>query len=183
MTKTRGRGDLFALRVVGALVVVLVLVLGLASSARAEEPAGPSRTLQDPLLDSLAGRWNVTRDIRGKQEKNTLDVEWVLLHQFLQLHMKDLATPPKYEAIVLIGYDPDARRYVIHWCDAWGGKYALTGHGSRSGDSIEFVFDDAESPFYNTFSRDPNGRWTFLMENGGKDGARKFFAKDTLTRR
>jgi hypothetical protein len=174
MTNARGRRRTFAHLVTWAL----------ASCAVAQEPsAAPSRTFQDPLLDSLAGKWNVAREIRGKVEKNTLDAEWVLLHQFLQLHMKDLATPPKYEAIVLIGYDPDAQRYVIHWCDAWGGKYSLTGHGKRAGDSIEFVFEDPESPFYNTFSRDSDGRWTFRMENGGKDGTRKFFAKDTLTRR
>lgn len=166
------------------IAVAFALLLVTAVPAQ-EPPDGRHRTFDDPLLDSLVGRWNLSREIRGRQERNTLDVEWVLLHQFLHLHMKDAAVPPKYEAIVLIGYDHAGQRYVIHWADNFGGKFSTKGHGRRSGDSIEFVFvDSGEPPFYNTFRRDPaTGAWTFLMESQSKDGGRVFFAKDTLSRR
>jgi len=169
----------------GVACSVALAVAVLAPAAIAEESMdGPQATFTDSLLDSLVGHWDVARQVGSRQERNTLDVEWVLLHQFLQLHMKDVATPPKYEASVMIGYDHAGKRYVIHWCDNFGGKYSLMGHGKRSGDSIEFVFEDPEGNFYNTFTRDPKtGLWSFLMESAGKDGKRVFFAKDTLTRR
>ena len=163
--------------------VAIALALVMAVPAQ-EAPDGRHRTFDDALLDSLVGHWNVSREIRGRQERNTLDVEWVLLHQFLQLHMKDVSAPPQYEAIVLIGYDNAGQRYVIHWCDNFGGKFSAIGHGKRSGDSIAFVFENPDGPFYNTFSRDPTRvAWTFLMESQGKDGRRAFFARDTLSKR
>jgi hypothetical protein len=174
-----------AVKQVARVGAAIVLALALVSGAVADEELdGPHRVFDDPLLNSLVGRWVLTREIRGKLERNTLDVEWVLLHQFLQLHMKDVAEPPQYEAIVLIGYDHAGQRYVIHWCDNFGGKFSSMGHGTRSANSVQFVFEDPESPFYNTFSRDPvTGEWTFLMESQGKDGKRVFFAKDTLSKR
>jgi hypothetical protein len=140
----------------GSLSFTIVLALSAAMPAQAA-PDDRDRTFNDALLDLLVGRWNVSREIRGKQERNTLDVEWVLLHQFLQLHFKDIAEPPQYEAIVLIGYDRAAQRYVIHWCDTFGGKFSLTGHGRRSGDSIEFVFEGPDSSLLqHVYSRSSN---------------------------
>ena len=163
--------------------VAVALAWAMAASAQ-EAPGGGHRRFDDPLLDSLVGRWNISREIRGKRERNTLDVEWVLQHQFLELHMKDAAEPPQYEALVLLGEDRADGRYVVYWCDTFGGKLSAAGHGKRTGDAIELVFDYPEGPFYNTFSRDPaKGTWTFLMEGQGKDGKRTFFARDTLSRR
>jgi len=174
-----------AARHVGSAGGAIALAMALAISVSAQQaPAGRHLRFDDSLLDSLVGHWNLSREIRGKQERNTLDVEWVLQHQFIELHMKDAAEPPKYEAIVLIGEGPEDQRYVIHWCDTYGGRFSSIGHGKRTGDSIEFVFDDPDGHFYNTFSHDPSkGAWTFLMESQGKDGKRMFFAKDTLSRR
>ena len=175
-----GRRCRFAL---GLGVLGWVLAMGLSSASSPEEAAGgPGSAFKDPLLDTLVGHWNVSREMTGRQVRNTLDVEWVLLHRFLQLHYRDAAAPPQYEAIVLIGYDTGGQGYVIHWCDSFGGESSLTGRGKRSGDAIEFVFD-GPAPFYNTFTRDPaTGRWSFLLQNGGKDGRRVFFAKDNLSR-
>src|SRR5205085_1926976 len=75
-----------------------------ARSANQEPPDGPKRIFRDDLLDNLVGDWKLTRKIRGRTVENTVTVGWVLNHQFLQLHMKDVAQPPAYEAIVLIGY-------------------------------------------------------------------------------
>src|ERR1700683_5007321 len=74
--------------------------------ARADEPAdGPGRIFKDVFIENLAGEWKLTRKIRGKEVENTATAEWVLNHQFLKLQMKDVADPPTYEALVLIGYD------------------------------------------------------------------------------
>ena len=55
---------------------------------------------------------------------------WVLDHKFVELHLVDAATPPQYEAIVLIGYSHADERYVAHWCDTFGGAFSALGRGS-----------------------------------------------------
>jgi hypothetical protein len=97
--------------------------------------------------------------------------------------MLDVARPPRYEALVLIGYDDDASRYVAHWCDTYGAKLTAIGFGKRSGNSVEFEFAFSDGPFYNTFTWHPeSGEWSCLLENVGKDGKRVHFAEDTLRR-
>jgi Protein of unknown function (DUF1579) len=153
-------------------------------TARADEPPdGPKRIFKDEFIENLSGDWKLTRKIRGKEVENKVKVEWVLNHQFLQLHMKDTADPPAYEALVLIGYAHADRKYVAHWCDTYGGKFSAVGHGARSGDSIEFEFKYPDGPFFNIFTWDAKAkRWTFRMESQNKDGKRVPFAEDTLRR-
>ena len=163
---------------------VFVACLAVVATVAGQEPVdGPKGVFRDDLIDKLAGDWKLTRKIRGRQVENTLKAEWVLKHQFLQLHMKDAADPPAYEAIVLIGYSYADKRYVAHWCDTYGGKFSAVGYGKRSGDSITFEFQYPDGPFFNTFTYDAKaGGWTFRMENQGKDGQRTTFATDTLRR-
>ena len=165
-----------------ALLALSVLLPGL--PAAGEEPTdGRNKTLLDPFLDNLVGEWSISRRVRDTQVQNTMKAEWVLQHQFLQLHMKDPAQPPQYEALVLIGYSRADKRYVAHWCDNFGGKFSAMGYGTRSGNSIEFVFQYPDGPFHNTFSWNPETHgWTSLMESEGKDGKRTFFAEDSIRR-
>lgn len=143
----------------------LALLLLFCFSAGAEESAdGPRRIFRDPFIEQLAGDWQLKRQIRGREVENTVTAEWVLNHQFLQLHMKDVAVP--------------------HWIDVFGGKFSAIGYGKRSGDSIPFVFQYDDGPFHNTFKWDAAAQgWTFTMESVGKDGKRQLFAVDTLRRR
>lgn len=149
-----------------------------------DEPQdGPMRQFRDPFIENLAGEWKITRKIRGEEVRNTLRAEWVLNHQFLQLHMKDVAEPPQYEAIVLIGYEHADKRYVAHWCDTYGGKFSAVGYGRKTGDRIEFEFRYPDGPFFNTFAWDAKAKtWTFTMESTDKEGKRSHFAVDTLSR-
>ncbi len=58
--------------------------------------------------------------------------------------MKDVNIPPQYEALVFLGYDNASERYVAHWIDVFGGRFSETlGYGTRSGDSIKFIFEEA----------------------------------------
>ena len=142
--------------------------------------AGPPPPLDDPFLDNLVGKWRIERRIDGTFVVNSLEAKWVLQHHFLQLHMKDVANPPKYEAIVLIGYDGLAERYVAHWMDVYGGAYSGKGVGRREANTIEFEFPYPDGPFYNTFFWQPNEKgWRMLLENM-KDGKRVIFAEDTV---
>ena len=166
------------------LAGILLLPSFVPSHAADAEADGPQHIFKDPFIENLVGRWQITRAIRGTEVQNTLQAEWVLHHQFLELHMKDTARPPAYEALVLIGYSYEEQRYVAHWCDTYGGKFSAIGHGTRSGDSIEFEFHYPDGPFYNTFTWNAATRgWEFRMENVDKDGHRVLFAIDTLRRR
>ncbi len=166
------------------LLVIATLICSLPAALADEPPDGPKRIFKDNFIENLVGNWKLTRKIRGKVVENRVKVEWVLNHQFLRLHMKDVADPPAYEAIALIGYVHSDKKYVAHWCDTFGGKFSAVGHGKRSGDSIAFEFQYPDGPFFNTFTWDAKAKgWTFKMESVGKDGKRVPFAEDTLRRK
>ena len=114
---------------------------------------GRNRIFRDELLENLVGNWRLTRSIRGQSIENTATVEWVLNHQFLRLHMKDVNTPSNYEAMVFIGNDNTSERYDAHWIDIFGGRFSETlGYGTRQGNSIRFIFEYPDVPFHNTFT-------------------------------
>jgi hypothetical protein len=161
-----------------------VLVACLAVTAAADEPAdGPKTIFRDDLVDKLAGGWKLTRSIRGTKAENSVKAEWVLNHQFLRLHMKDVKDPPAYEALVFIGYSHADKEYVCHWLDVFGGKFAGVARGKRSGNSIPFVFNYPEGPFRNTFTWDPEAKgWHCHLEAKGKDGQWRTFCDDELRR-
>ena len=173
------RRSLLALILFGALVMTQHLL-----AARAEGPKdGPNRIFKDEFIENLSGDWKLTRKIRATEVTNTCKADWVLNHQFLQIHMKDVADPPTYEALVLLGYSHADKQYIAHWCDTYGGKFSAIGYGKRSGDSIEFQFEYPDGPFYNTFTWDAKAKgWTFRMESVEKNGKRVLFAEDTLRR-
>ena len=166
-----------------ALLFLLVTLFHGRPVMAADPVDGPNARFDDPFIENLVGNWDLTRSVRGETAKNRVEVAWMLNHQFLQIHMVDTATPPKYEALVLIGYSHADSEYVIHWCDVWGGKYSSLGKGKRRGDSIEFVFSDPDGAFYNTFTWEPKEQgWTFRLESSDKNGLRTPFATDVLRR-
>jgi hypothetical protein len=152
---------------------------GAPPAARPDGASAPARA-DDPFLANLVGRWEISRRIRGTEVHNHLDAHWVLQHRFIVLHMIDADEPPKYEAIVLMGYDTAHDRYVAHWTDTYGAQSPGVGYGKRVGNAVDFVFPSPEGNFHNTFTWDPVQRtWRSLMESEGRDGKRTFFAEDT----
>jgi hypothetical protein len=135
------------------------------------------------LLDSLVGEWHVTGVVRAtKKTEKVVRAAWVLNHQFVELHYRDLATPSTYEAIVYIGRDGPAT-YIAHWVDVFGGKMSARGRGSRDGNAIEFAFDYPDGPFYNTYTFDPGAQsWTSLMRTKDSDGKWAVFAEEHFRR-
>jgi hypothetical protein len=89
--------------------LALPLALLLPAALRAQPRPPPAR---DPLLDKLAGRWRLARSIRGTEVEDSVQADWVLNEQFLRLHMRDVVEPPRYEAIVMLGWLPRRQRYV-----------------------------------------------------------------------
>lgn len=180
-----------SMRTIPGALAALGLAWGVAAAAQQEGAAPPAAKQEgatavpaarpdDAFLANLVGRWEIARRIRGTEVHNHVDAHWVLQHRFVVLHMIDAAQPPKYEAIVLMGYDPAHDRYVAHWTDTYGAQYSGVGYGKRAGDSVDFVFASPEGNFHNTFTWYPvQHTWRSLMESEGKDGKRTFFAEDS----
>jgi hypothetical protein len=160
--------------------MLLVIWLAVPGGLRAER----GKPLNDPLLDKLVGDWNLERRFgSGKIARNTVHIEWVLQHQFIELHYRDVAEPAMYEAIVLIGYDQIAKRYVCHWTDNFGADGSADGWARRDegSDAIEFKFTPPDGDLTNRFAFDPKtGVWTSMIRQVEK-GEWKIFCEDTFT--
>jgi hypothetical protein len=169
------------------VAAVAVLVFALLSAA-VPQTDGPDNPLKDPLLDNLAGLWSLTGKIAGQDAAHNVQAEWVLNHQWLRIHERD----PKpraaggrmpYEAMVFVGYDNAGKKYVVHWLDVWGGRFAeAVGYGTREGNTIKIVFDYPDGPFHTNFTWVPESQtWKWFMEQKDKSGKWKPFGEMTLT--
>src|SRR5437762_2105591 len=150
--------------------------------ARQDALDGPGHVLKDDLLDKLAGNWKSTGKIGNRVVEYQITSDWALKHQFLEVHMTDAANPPAYEARVFIGYDNASERYVAHWIDVFGGRWSETlGFGTRSGNSIKFVFEYPDGPFHTMFTWLPEtGSWKLMMQQKEKSGNWAMFAEQEL---
>ena len=148
-----------------------------------KQAEGNGAQFHDDLLENLVGKWKLDRKMRSRTAENHVDVQWVLNHQFLQIHMKDVANPPQYEALVTVGAGAADGSYVVYWLDSFGGLYSEKGYGTRDGNSIKFVFPYPDGEVHNTFSwLSESNSWHCLIEQAGTDGQLVVFAEDTLTR-
>ena len=169
----------------GILFYALVLLLVSLAPSLGEESSAPDKTLDDRLLEKLIGDWKVTRTMgSGRIAHNVVRAEWILHHQFVQLHYRDPASPPKYEAIVLIGYDSVGKRYICHWADNFGGAYSTDGFAPREAgsDAMEFKFVFHDGELTNRYAFDPQSNtWTSTIRQVEK-GEWKLFCEDKFVR-
>jgi hypothetical protein len=111
--------------------LLMLLIFSTPAILRSQEEAppldGPNHIFHDELLDNMAGTWNLTGKIGSQPLNHSVEVEWVLNHQFLRVQEKDLSpkeNAPAYEAMVFVGRDNASERYVAHWLDIFGGRYS-----------------------------------------------------------
>jgi hypothetical protein len=170
-------------RLATSLLLLLSLVSGKSLAQEAAPLDGRQRPFQDSLFDQLAGNWFMSGSVGRRAVAYTVQAEWVLNHQFLRVAMRDTAQVVAYEAHVYIGRDNLSERYVAHWLDLFGGRWSETlGYGTRSGSSVEFVFEYPDGPFRTTFSYDGRGGWTVLMRQRARAGQWQTFAQFALRR-
>jgi hypothetical protein len=159
----------------------MVVLLG-AMSAHAENPR---KSPDDAYLDNLQGSWLMQGTLGGKPVRYLADGQRVLNGGFLKLHMVDVGTPPQYEALLFIGFDPKAADFVAHWLDQFGAAGArVVATGTREGQRLVLHFPYAEGAFRDTFLWQPaSSSWTLLLESQRADGSWTTFASYTLARR
>ena len=161
--------------------MVLLLFLGAAVLA-----ASPPPSLKDAFLDNFVGDWSVARKMGNDRTiESTVRGEWVLKHQFIQLHYGAAGQAPEYEALVFIGFDEAAKSYVCHWIDVFGGHYSGVGRGKLDPNllGVEFEFDSKEGSLTNKFVFDPETKsWTSLIRQE-ENGRWKTFAEEKWTKK
>jgi hypothetical protein len=167
-------------------LAVLALLLLAAFSSSAQQP-----TSKDPLLDRLAGNWVLQGTIAGRETTHDIESEWVLNHEYLQLHEtsreKNAQGQPAYEAIILIEWDESLSEYRCLWLDSTGGGGLSTeiAHGKRGNDDIAFSFKDKDKDggVHTTFTYSKStDSWNWLIDN--QIGAKLTpFARVKLTRK
>lgn len=144
---------------------------------------------KDPFLDHFTGHWILTGTIDGQQTTHDIDAEWILQNTYLQFHEisreKDAAGKPRYEAEVLLAYDPVRKHYVCFWYDITGvaAPDSGTGVALRQSDTLPFVFKYSAGEFHTTMSYDAKlDRWSWAMDML-QDGKLVPFARNVLSRR
>jgi hypothetical protein len=166
-------------RSTSSLFFVLFLFLELAT-------AQPPPALQDPFLDNFVGDWRVERKKgNGQNVQTSVHVEWVLRHQFIQLHYGSTGAATEYEAFVYVGFDNSAKNYVCHWVDVFGATYSALGSGKLDDKSlsVEFRFVPKDGELTNKFTFDPQTKtWTSLIRQTEK-GEWKTFAEEKSTKK
>lgn len=163
--------------VVGTLISVYALA----------QPAG----VQDPLLDHMTGEWVLEGTIAGKKTTHDIVSEWVLGRQYIRIQEvsrdKDAKNKPAYEAIVLIGREPQSGEYRCLWLDntgLWDFTSQAIGRAKRGGgDTITFRFGSNDgSSIHTTFSYDKTAdAWSWSIDNEAS-GKTKAFARVKLTK-
>jgi len=164
--------------------IVLALCLSLASYSSF---ASAQNQAHDPstLLNHLAGNWLLKGMIAGKQTTHDIQAQWVLHHEYLQLHEvsreKDVHGQPAYEAIILLSWDEKLNQYACLWLDSTAGG-ALTSNvtcrAAPSGDSIPFIFAISPSEsIHTTFTyRKTSDTWQWLIDNVANAKSERFAA-------
>jgi len=140
--------------------------------------------LEDPFLDALSGHWTLTGRVMGEELVNEVDARWVLGHQFLELHLRDVADPPQYEALIFLGREAKTGRHIAHWLDVAGaGPSKVLGSGTRTGDTLVLLFPYPGHTFRDTFTLDRKaGTWTLLIEDRPEGKPWSTFASYTAVR-
>ena len=139
------------------------------------------------MLDHLVGKWVLTGEIGHKKTTHDISAEWVLEHQYLEIHetSRERKTDgaPAYDATIYIGWDAPTKRYACVWLDDFGDISTQSiGRANLDGDSIPFVFIDVgdDNRVHTTFAyQRAANRWTMNIDQG-PEGNLQPFARTVL---
>ena len=156
--------------------------LFLSAGALAAQEGTPPHAATDAALQRLLGTWTMVGQVQGDSVRYTLRAARTVQRRYVELHMLDDASPPGYEARVLIGADTADGRVIVHWLDSFGAAYSVpAGAGTLRGDTLEFSFAYPAGTFRDRIIMDGDNAWRFVIE--AQDGASwRTFADYRVTR-
>lgn len=140
---------------------------------------------ENNLLDRLTGAW-IMKGVVGTDSVTYEAVgSWVLNHQFFNLKMTEISNPPKYEAIIYIGFNNQKKKLIIHWLDHFGGDFSETaGYGNQLENTISLYFDYPDGMFRDFLKYDQiTDQWYLLAESYNKKGEWIKFAEYVFIRK
>lgn len=148
-------------------------------------PATAQKVERPELLDRMVGEWRMEGEVRGRAVTYDLFATWTLGNRYVELYMKDVTQPPRYEARVFIGADTIPNRILVHWLDSFGAAYSVPhGVGRLAGDTVRFDVAYTTSTFRDTFVYDRvSGSWTLRIESVNADGRGRLFAHYIIKRK
>ncbi len=134
------------------------------------------------LLDHLIGRWVLSGTLAGKKTTHKVSAEWVLNHDYVQLHeISQEKLPggrPAYEAIIFISFNSASNECSCLWLDSTASSSFApedAGHAKLAKDAptvIPFLFKDSAGRvnFENTFVfHEKSNSWEWIMNNVKED--------------
>jgi hypothetical protein len=130
---------------------------------------GAAASLNDPLLENLVGKWVLRGDIAGKHVIHSVEVQWVLAHEYIQIHetsrSKSAAGAPDYDAIVYIGWD--LKQFACLRLDSTdsNGLTGILAHAKPDPQRLAFTFPDKNG--------EPSIQTTFAYDRAAKIGIGK----------
>ena len=159
--------------------MLFTLLVPSISFPQSQSPDSPYAALQDDLLDHFVGKWNVGGSTHDTPSSGTLEVDWVLNHQFLRIYQKSsenaFGGSVPYEAILMLGYDATSKNYVLHAMNIRGGRGARgISFGRRTGNEISFTYHDIAPPGVNSTA-------PTIAETPSRPGVRFTWAPDAKT--
>ncbi len=152
------------------LLLVAVCACALTAGAIASErQADP----QKELLGKLVGHWTMSGNIGKSQTVHDFDASWVLNEEYVQIHEVSHEVKadgkPKYEAIILMVWDPKLKQFACMWLDTTGyGVFTQdgVGKGTPDGDKMPFFFGTKDDGIHTTFAYDRSkDSWTCEIDN------------------
>ena len=106
----------------------------------------------DDLLEHFVGKWSVSSVAHGKFfEQGDLEARWVMNHQYLRIQLQGVEIVPRLgipiEVVYFVGYNHNAKRYVVHELSAFGGDHPNGGfcYARRDGNALTLAHKFAAS--------------------------------------
>jgi hypothetical protein len=170
----------------GPMKAFLALVFTLCASSSFAQSGGP-RALEDDFLDRLIGKWVVTGTTHDLPVPQSMQIDWVLNHQFVRIDQKMTENRPgwniPYEALHFIGYDRLQKRYVLHALTVAGVSGPSVAYGSLQGDVMKFEAKDGQrSVDMQLIWRAESGTWRFVWGSQPTGGEWQAVTDLVLTR-
>ena len=144
----------------------------------------------NPLLDHLAGRWQLKGKIAGKAINHDISAGWVLGHQYLELtevsREKQGNGMPAYDSTVIISLDKTKKRYDCLCLDNTSNQELaneIIAHALVRANELAFLFTFSKRNYFHTTLsyRATSDSWHWRMKSD-ENGKKQLFADAIMSK-
>src|SRR5882724_341574 len=163
------------------LSLLLIAAFSLLSTFAQNTEDNTDGRFHDDLLNNFVGKWTVSGIVLGAPFKNLkLEAQWIMNHQYLQIHEIGTDTIPwfkrPWEAMFLIGYNQNDKRYVFYEFTIRGVAEPYEGfsYATRSGNqfkiSSKMRSDEIIKQYFTWEPASKSWHLETRLEKAGKEG-------------